>query len=645
MRKTSLALALIGGLLTLASGSVRASSLPVQVTPQTAAVPPASAFAVANGPGDQTDPHVFGTLVTYTSQVNGGSEVRVHDIATGSDTAVPSGGGMDFLSDVGSAGVFYTHLTTESAIGEYDPATGAATLVDPTPGSNRREGRVGGTTLVWQDFDYTGDTRSPEIAVHDLVAGTTTRLTNDTLLDKDPAVSPDGDTVVWTKCQQDGTGCTIWEAQRTAGGWTQGALTTSDDGEAALPDTDGHVVVYSVVRNGDEDVYWQPVGGGTPHELALAGQQTNPNVSNGVIVFEQLDTTTQVPNFDLYAYDIATNTLYRLTQSPQDETLNDVWVSGSRAVTVVWTSAEADYNVYGETFALPAVAASVALSGTGASVTATADAANGAPVEGAAVRFELGGAATGAGSCTTGADGSCTYVFSPPATGTVSVSAYVDTNLDGARDGDEPGATATRDFVADSTPPVVSVDGFANGEQFVVGSPAPVVSCSSSDAGSGIASTTGPVEQRALTANGVGTVTETCSAVDRAGNTASDTKSYRIVYATAPFLAPLQAAPAVNGGHAGRAYPLKWQLADATGDYVSALSAVGSVRYRAVSCSAFDGAAAPVDADTTGASGLRYDATANAYVYTWATPKAAGCYVVSVTLDSGQVLEADFQLS
>jgi len=227
----------------------------------------------------------------------------------------------------------------------------------------------------------------------------------------------------------------------------------------------------------------------------------------------------------------------------------------------------------------------------------------------------------------------------------VDVSAYADTNLDGVRDGDEPAATATRTFVADSTPPTVSVDGFTDGQQFVLGSPAPVVTCSSSDAGSGIASTTGPTEQAALTANGVGTVSYTCSATDNAGNTAFDTKSYRVVYGLGGFLAPVQAAPAVNGGHAGRAYPLKWQLTDASGDYLGALSSVTSIRYQAASCSAFGAAASPVDADTTGASGLRYDATGQTFVYTWSTPRSPGCYVVSVTLDSGQVVQANFQLS
>jgi hypothetical protein len=549
-RLLGLAAVALAALVPAASGLASGGTTPV--TPTTGTIPSASRFTVDAGPGDQTDPHVYGGKVAYTSQVNGGSEVRLYDIAGATDVGVPSNGGMDFLPDVGQGGVVYTHLTTQSAIWRYDPATATTTEVAPVLPSNRRESRTGGATLVWQDFDYTGDSRTPEIAVHDLATGTTSRLTNDLLLDKDPAVSPDGNTIVWTKCQQDGSGCTIWEAQRGSSGWTSTALTSAADGQAALPDTDGNVVVYSIVRNGDEDVYWQPVGGGVAHELALGSQQTNPNVSNGVIVFEQLDTTTLVPNYDLYAYDIATNTEYRLSATPQDETLNDVWVAG-RDVTVVWTAAEADYNVYGEQFTLP-------------------------PIPG-----------------------------------------------------------------TDTTPPTVSVDGFADGQQLVVGTPAPAVTCSSSDSGSGIATTTGPTMQADLTSNGVGTVTYTCTATDNAGNTASDTKSYRVVYAASAFLAPLQ--PGTNGGHAGRAYPLKWQLTDANGGFVSSLSAVASIRYQAVSCSAFAGSAAPVDADATGNSGLHYDAASNTYAYTWATPKTAGCYVVSVTLDSGQVLAADFQLS
>ena len=623
--------------------------------PRTGSITNAVPFTVAAPLGDQTDPHIQNGLVSYTDQSNGGSVIDVYDVANGSDVAVPNDGGMDFLSDTSGGKVVYTHLTASSEIRIYDTLTGAITDTGPS-GVNRSEGRIGGDTLVWQDFDYTGDTDTPEMVAYDIATGVSTRLTDDLMLDKDAAVSPDGNTVVWTKCQSDATECVIWEARRGAGGsWSTDALTSNAEGDAALPDTDGRVVVYSLVSpSGDEDVYWQPVGGGTAHEVSLPGQQTNPDISNGVVVFQNLDTTTATPNYDVWAYDIASNTVYRLTQSPADETLADVEVSTDRQATVVWSAQRVDEDVLGETFTLPPIAGALTLTpsggsqnvGTQGAVTATVDDQSGDPLDGADVRFTTSGAVTTTGSCTTAADGTCSFTYAGPATpGSVDVAAFVDANEDGVAADDEPSATATRDFVvvSDTTAPTVSVDGFTDGQLVLLGAPRPVATCSSSDDGSGVVSTTGPTEQDVLTANGVGTVSVTCTATDAAGNTASATKAYRIGYAFGGFLAPIQGAPAVNTGHAGRAYPLKWQLADANGVSVSALSAIASIRYAPVACDGFTGGENAVDATTTGESGLRYDA--NEYAYTWATPKASGCYALTVALDSGQAYEADFRLS
>jgi hypothetical protein len=209
--------------------------------------------------------------------------------------------------------------------------------------------------------------------------------------------------------------------------------------------------------------------------------------------------------------------------------------------------------------------------------------------------------------------------------------------------GNQGGASAT--VKVDKTMPVVAVTGASDGASYTLGN-APAPGCTTTDALSGVA-TAASLQITGGSANGVGAFTATCGgARDQAGNAASASVTYTVGYRFGGFLAPVHNPDTVNSGKAGRTYPIKFRLANASGGYVSALSAVRSITFQNTACGAFGGEpTAPLaEAAATGGTDLRYDGAADQYVYNWKTPGAAGCYTLLLTLAGGQVLPAYFDL-
>src|SRR5687768_1948194 len=56
--------------------------------------------ADGTGAGNQTDPHLSGSLLAFTSIVDTSSEVRYTDLAAGSSGVIPNAGHRDSLPDV-----------------------------------------------------------------------------------------------------------------------------------------------------------------------------------------------------------------------------------------------------------------------------------------------------------------------------------------------------------------------------------------------------------------------------------------------------------------------------------------------------------------------------------------------------------------
>ncbi len=193
----------------------------------------------------------------------------------------------------------------------------------------------------------------------------------------------------------------------------------------------------------------------------------------------------------------------------------------------------------------------------------------------------------------------------------------------------------------DTQKPTITVNGLTNGALYTLGA-VPTGSCIATDDLSGLAGACSFTVSGGL-ANGVGTFTYTATATDIAGNTATVTGTYRVVYRWDGFLQPIndtahQVDVSVSIFKAGSTVPTKFQLKRADGTVVQANSlpvwltpARGSATTAPVDESMYSD---PADSGST----YRWDSTSQQYIYNWGSPKnGAGYYWrIGVKLDDGQ---------
>jgi hypothetical protein len=205
----------------------------------------------------------------------------------------------------------------------------------------------------------------------------------------------------------------------------------------------------------------------------------------------------------------------------------------------------------------------------------------------------------------------------------------------------------------DREAPSVTVGRVKPGDIYTLGA-VPTPSCSATDGVSGGASC--DVKVTGGLPNGVGTFTYVATATDRAGNTATSTGTYKVIYRYDGFSQPINdtahqtgtsaAGTSISTFKTGSTVPAKFQIKRADGTVVQANSApawLTPVRGSATT--------APVDEKVYGQSAstsgsYRWDAVAAQYIYNWATPSAGQGYYhrIGVTLDDGMTYYANVGL-
>ena len=140
----------------------------------------------------------------------------------------------------------------------------------------------------------------------------------------------------------------------------------------------------------------------------------------------------------------------------------------------------------------------------------------------------------------------------------------------------------------------------------------------------------------------IGTTEVSCSATDRAGNTARGSFQVTVRRTIRGLYQPVDMNRVLNTVKGGSTVPVKFEIF-AGGAEATATSIVAPISVRQYNC---DPGATPdaIEVTAAGNTSLRYDTTAGQYVYNWQTPKTKGvCYQVGIATTDGATVIAQFK--
>ena len=338
----------------LRATATSAGSVPTEVSVvlDTAnAIPLPGSFRLVSGErGNEVNPHVDCDMASFTfDDLQGSSTIHYQKLSAGFDNVIP-GNQVELLSDISGSRIAYTELTLSGdTVRIFDTSSLTTTIV---PGFWNSNPSIGGG-LVAFEVRYSIDYSQPSnIATYDLSTGTVTQLTNDSLVNRNPEVSSNGDAVVWSQCTSAGEfDCNVYSATRTSPGvFTTRALTAARHESVYETSTDGEVAVYVSDRTGERDIYYQPLTGGTEVHLAIPGNQFNPTISGGLISFE----SDNFPARNIYVYDTRSGRLYQVTTGTYDR-LSEISVCGDTGRIVYLNIGNGGFDLYGVSFPVPSV--------------------------------------------------------------------------------------------------------------------------------------------------------------------------------------------------------------------------------------------------------------------------------------------------
>jgi hypothetical protein len=140
----------------------------------------------------------------------------------------------------------------------------------------------------------------------------------------------------------------------------------------------------------------------------------------------------------------------------------------------------------------------------------------------------------------------------------------------------------------------------------------------------------------------VGTTTNTFTATDAVGNTASCSFTVTVLYNFSGFFQPVDNTPTFNSVQAGKAFPVKFSL---SGNKGLSIFVVGTPDSQQIACDSGAPVSEIEDTVNAGSSSLTYDAATDQYIYVWKTSNswAGQCRQLIITLNDGTTHIAYFK--
>jgi hypothetical protein len=121
-----------------------------------------------------------------------------------------------------------------------------------------------------------------------------------------------------------------------------------------------------------------------------------------------------------------------------------------------------------------------------------------------------------------------------------------------------------------------------------------------------------------VTTSAIGSYTVNCTATDKADNTATASVSYNVIYDFGGFLPPLT-ADGRDTFKKGSVVPVKFQLKDANGNFVTNATASLTVFYLGTAVAPADEPVINIVGAGDSGNTFRYDLTSNQYIFNWST--------------------------